>query len=97
MFDKEPIIIDLTIGNSAFVVHLADGRSLTVPYDWYPRLANATMEERRNWEVFGDGYAIHWPEFDEDLAIDGLLAGNRSAESGRSLERWLRNRELVMQ
>ena len=80
MFDKGPIIINLTIGDNAFVVHLADGRSLTIPYSWYPRLAYETAEERQNWEIFGDGYAIHWPDLDEDLAIDGLLAGNRSAE-----------------
>jgi len=90
--EKEPIITDLTIGDNAFVVHLADGRSLTIPYNWYPRLAYGTAAERQNWEVFGDGFAIHWSELDEDLAIDGLLAGNRSAESGRSLERWLRSR-----
>ena len=94
--EQEPTIIDLTFRENSFVVHLADGRRLSVPYAWYPRLAYGTAAERRNWEIFGDGYAIHWPELDEDIAIDGLLAGNRSAESSRSLERWLENRKLVM-
>ncbi len=90
--DNEPVIGDVTIDATRFIVHLQDGRSLTIPYDWYPRLAYGTLKERENWELFGNGYGIHWPDLDEDLAIDGILAGNRSAESSRSLGKWLSTR-----
>jgi hypothetical protein len=57
------------------IVDLMDGRSISVPLAWYPRLANATAEQRSNWEVSGGGYGIHWPAIDEDLSTDGLLRG----------------------
>ena len=57
----------------AFVVHLLDGRSLTVPLAWFPRLRDATPEQRRRFEFSGQGYAIHWPELDEDISVPGLL------------------------
>jgi hypothetical protein len=57
------------------IVDLADGRTIAVPVDWYPRLANATPEQRANWEVAGAGYGIHWPDVDEDLSTEGLLRG----------------------
>ena len=55
------------------VVHLKDGRTLTVPLEWFPRLRDASETTRRNFEVYGDGYAIHWPELDEDISVPGLL------------------------
>lgn len=57
----------------AFVVHLLDGRSLTVPIEWFPRLRDATPEQRSRYEFSGQGYAIHWPELDEDISVPGLL------------------------
>jgi hypothetical protein len=57
----------------AFVVHLLDGRSLTVPLEWFPRLRDATPEQRSHYEFSGRGYAIHWPELDEDISVPGLL------------------------
>lgn len=57
------------------IVDLADGRTIAVPLDWYPRLADATPEQRANWEVSGAGYGIHWPDVDEDLSTNGLLKG----------------------
>lgn len=57
----------------AFVVHLLDGRSLTVPLEWFPRLRDATTEQRARFEFSGHGYGIHWPELDEDLSVPGLL------------------------
>lgn len=57
------------------IVDLADGRTIAVPLDWYPRLADATPEQRNNWEVAGAGFGIHWPEIDEDLSTSGLLKG----------------------
>ncbi len=56
-------------------VDLADGRTISVPILWYPRLMNATLEQRNNWEVCGAGYGIHWPDIDEDLSTEGLLRG----------------------
>jgi len=56
-------------------VDLADGRTIAVPLDWYPRLDEATPEQRGNWEISGAGYGIHWPDVDEDLSTAGLLKG----------------------
>lgn len=79
----------LSISEEALTVDLVDGRTIIVPLVWYPRLWNGTAEERRHFEVFGDGTYIHWPDLDEDLTVAGLLAGRRSAESPESLKRWL--------
>lgn len=57
----------------AFVVHLQDGRSLIVPFAWFPRLRDATPEQRKRYEFSGSGYGIHWPEIDEDISVPGLL------------------------
>jgi hypothetical protein len=57
----------------AFVVHLLDGRSLTVPLEWFPRFRDATPEQRSHYEFAGHGYAIHWPELDEDISVPGLV------------------------
>ena len=56
-------------------VDLADGRIISVPIGWYPRLQSATTQQRNNWEICGAGYGIHWPEIDEDLSTEGLLRG----------------------
>jgi len=66
---------DLSFTEDALSVALRDGRIITVPLAWYPRLAEASPEERRNWEVCGGGYGIHWPDLDEDLSTEGLLRG----------------------
>jgi hypothetical protein len=68
------------------IVDLADGRSLSVPLAWYPRLLHASPEERHNWQLLGDGYAIEWVDLDEHIGVEGLLAGRRSSESQRSFE-----------
>ena len=56
-------------------VKLVDGRTITVPLAWYPRLLHALPERRKNWQVCGGGYGIHWPDIDEDLSVEGLLHG----------------------
>ena len=66
---------DVHFGDDTFSVDLADGRTITVPYAWYPRLLHATPEQRTNWQTCGGGYGIHWPELDEDLSTEGLLRG----------------------
>ncbi len=63
------------LDDDRLTVELMDGRAIAVPLVWYPRLANATARQRRNWELAGGGYGIHWPDIDEDLSTDGLLRG----------------------
>ncbi|MGE0670430.1 MAG: DUF2442 domain-containing protein [Parachlamydiales bacterium] len=60
---------------NSLVVDLKDGRSISVPLSWYPRLLKATAKQRASWEICGGGYGIHWPEIDEDLSTEGLLRG----------------------
>lgn len=74
-------------------IDLADGRRLGVPLTWYPRLGHASPAERQNWQLLGDGYAIEWPDLDEHIDIEGLLAGRQSGESPKSFERWLTSRQ----
>ncbi len=76
----------------SMAVQLDDGRSLSVPLAWYPRLLHGTKAEREKYELIGDGEGIHWPELDEDLSVEGLLAGRRSAESAASLAKWMAKR-----
>lgn len=77
------------------VVELMDGRSISAPLAWYPRLWYGTAEERDKLEIIGDGKHIHWPDLDEDLSIAGILAGRRSGESpdSDSLKKWLDGRK----
>ncbi|HSU12917.1 MAG TPA: DUF2442 domain-containing protein [Longimicrobium sp.] len=82
----------MTVSDDALVVELADGRSVSVPLSWYPRLANGTAEERNHWRFIGQGEGIHWPDLDEDISVENLIAGKRSGESQRSLDRWLEAR-----
>lgn len=79
---------DVRVSGDALTVELSDGRSVSVPLAWYPRLAHGRPAERRRWELIGDGSGIHWPELDEDIAVEALLLGKRSGESAASLRRW---------
>jgi len=63
------------------IVGLKDGRRISVPIEWYPRLAHATRSELSNWQICGGGYGIHWPAFDEDLSTEGLLRGAPAPKS----------------
>ena len=68
-------VTDVLCTEDDLKVDLADGRSISVPLAWYPRLLHATAEQRLNWEIAGAGYGIHWPDLDEDLSVEGLLRG----------------------
>jgi hypothetical protein len=68
-------VIEVACTEDKLIVDLADGRSISVPLAWYPRLLHATPLERDNWEIAGAGLGIHWPELDEDLSVEGLLRG----------------------
>ena len=81
------------VTHEAVVVDLADGRSLMVPLAWYPRLAHGTVAERSKWRLIGRGEGIHWPDLDEDISVEGMLAGRPSGESQLSLQKWLKRRE----
>jgi len=83
---------DVRVGEDSLVVELMDGRTLTVPLVWYPRLWYGNADERARFELIGDGGYIHWPDLDEDLSIAGMLAGRRSKESPESLKKWLAGR-----
>ncbi len=78
--------------NDALIVDLLDGRTITVPLTWYPRLAHGSETERAHWRLIGEGEGIHWPDLDEDISIEGLLAGRRSGETQASLRRWFESR-----
>ena len=66
---------DVHVSDDTLTVDLLDGRSITVPLAWFPRLLHATLEQRRAWQIAGGGFGIHWPELDEDLSTQGLLRG----------------------
>jgi len=68
-------VATLKINSDTLTVHLKDGRTISVPLAWYPRLLNASPRQRKNWEIAGGGYGIHWPDIDEDLSTEGLLRG----------------------
>ena len=76
---EEPIANQVTITNEKLIVDLTDGRSLSVPLTWYPRMIYASLEERQNWQLLGDVYAIEWIDLDEHIGIEGLLAGRQSS------------------
>ena len=79
----------LTFGRDRFILRFSDGRTLTVPLDWYPRLQHASARERSQWRLVGDGAGLHWPGIEEDISLQSLLAGRRSMESEKSFAKWL--------
>ena len=79
----------VSISDDALAVDLADGRTITVPVAWFPRLAHGTPTERASWRLIGGGEGIHWPDLDEDISAESLLGGRRSGETQESLRRWL--------
>ncbi|MBI2970620.1 MAG: DUF2442 domain-containing protein [Gammaproteobacteria bacterium] len=87
-----PVATNVTVTEAALSVELSDGRTITVPLSWYPRLDHATPAERAKWELIGSGHGIHWPEIDEDISVQGLISGKASNESQASLRRWLDSR-----
>ena len=92
MLEADPAALTVEVSDTHIVVDLVDGRQLSVPIAWYPRLLQGSSEERQKWEIFADGMAIEWADLDEHIEIEGLLAGRKSAESSRSFDRWLATR-----
>jgi hypothetical protein len=92
VLEAEPAAAQVKVTDDKLLVELVDGRSIAVPLGWYPRLLHGSPEERQNWVLLGEGYAIEWPDLDEHIGIEGLLAGRRSGESRVSFGRWLSSR-----
>ncbi len=92
VLEEDPVAVRVTVSSDRLIVDLRDGRTLAVPLDWYPRLLHGNEVERQNWQLLGDGYAVEWPDLDEHIGIEGLVAGRRSGESPESLARWLASR-----
>lgn len=86
---ETPDIVQVAINEEALTVELSDGRTITVPIAWYPRLVHATEQERANWRLIAGGKGIHWPELDEDISVQALILGKPSQESPESLKKWL--------
>lgn len=89
-----PLAERVTVTEDTLTADLSDGHTISVPLAWYPRLVHATPKERRNWRLVGGGAGIHWPDLDEDLSVEGLLAGRASGESQRSFKRWLQAKRM---
>jgi hypothetical protein len=87
-----PAAVDVIISDDTLSVELADGRTLSVPLAWFPRLLHGTPVERAEWRLIGRGQGVHWAALDEDISVEGLLAGQPSQESQQSLGRWLQER-----
>jgi Protein of unknown function (DUF2442) len=84
-----PRAVAVTFGEAALTVELSDGRVISAPLTWFPRLLNGSPAERSEWRLVGDGDGVHWPRLDEDISVESLVAGRPSAESAQSLTRWL--------
>ena len=84
---------NVRVTDRTLVVELQDGRAVSIPLAWYPRLAEGSPRERRRWELLGPGIGIHWPDLDEDISVEGLLQGRPSGESAMSLKAWRATRK----
>lgn len=84
--------LSIQVTGDSLSVDLSDGRTISVPLAWYPRLLNGTDEERQNWRFIGDREGIHWPDLDEDISVENLLLGKPSGESQHSFKLWLEQR-----
>jgi hypothetical protein len=84
-----PLAQKVTVTGDTLCVDLSDGRSISAPLAWFPRLQHASTAERKHWRLIGKGTGIHWEDIDEDISVEGLLAGRPSGESQLSLKRWL--------
>ena len=89
----QPLAVDVTVSAETLTVSLSDGRAISAPLNWYPRLAHGSPVEQRHWQLIGRGQGVHWPDLDEDISVDALLRGQRSNETAASFQRWLAKRK----
>ncbi|HLO33060.1 MAG TPA: DUF2442 domain-containing protein [Anaerolineales bacterium] len=83
---------NVNVTDDALIVDLSDGRTVSVPLAWFPRLLHGTPTERNKWRLIGDGEGIHWPDLDEDISVENLILGKPSGESQKSFKKWLEGR-----
>lgn len=88
-----PTVENVRVTQDTLKVDLRDGRTISVPLEWFPRLVHATSKERNNWRLIGKGQGIHWEDVDEDISVEGLLAGRPSGESLISFKKWLKQKQ----
>ena len=88
-----PVIQTIEITDDSLAVDLSDGRTITVPLAWYPRLLHGSLEERQTWRLISNGSGIHWPQLDEDISLKNIILGQPSGESQTSFQRWLTQRQ----
>jgi Protein of unknown function (DUF2442) len=85
---SSPIAVGVEVSDDTLSVALSDGRVVTIPISWFPRLSHALPQHRAIWEFIGGGHGIHWPELDEDISVEGLLSGQPSGEGAKSFAKW---------
>lgn len=90
---SEAVARSVRVTDEGVVAELMDGRTLSVPRSWYPRLLDGSQEERDNWRLIGRGEGVYGPDLDEDIGVEDLLAGRSSRETQESLRRWLDSSE----
>lgn len=83
---------NVQVTDDALIVDLSDGRTVSVPLAWFPRLLQGKPEERNKWRLIGEGEGIHWPDLDEDISVENLILGKPSGESQKSFKKWLEAR-----
>ena len=89
---RSPTALRAVVTDETLTLELADGREVSAPLAWYPRLLHGTNRERQRWRLIGDGEGVHWPELDEDISVENLLRGEPSGESQFSFKKWLASR-----
>ena len=93
---NETAVADVVkVSDDTLTIDLDDGRTVSVPLSWFPRLLHGLSHERNNWRLIGRGEGIHWPDLDEDISVTGLLEGIPSAESQESFQKWLKGRKAL--
>ena len=90
-----PKIQTVEVTDDTLSVDLSDGRTISVPLAWYPRLLQGSMEERNSWRLIAGGEGIHWNQLDEDISVKNIILGQSSGESQKSFQRWLDERQTT--
>jgi Protein of unknown function (DUF2442) len=91
--EEVPNIQTVEVTDDKLSVNLSNGRTISVPLAWYPRLLHGSMEERNNWRLIAGGEGIHWNQLDEDISVKNIILGQSSVESQKSFQRWLNERQ----
>ena len=90
-----PRIMNVSIDDEQLTLSLEDGRVVSVPLSWYPRLCYGSPQERQHFQISGAGFGIHWPDLDEDIGVEGILLGKKSMESQASFQQWIEKRKKI--